>query len=179
MATANRDRLQRFPFENLPIRGELAQLDIAWRTMLERRAYPPAVRQALGVAVAAAVLLSASIKFDGRPTLQIQARGPLRLLVVTAGIGRARPGATAVRRRRCEVVRAAGFPLSLHLLAGAHRRHAARAGRGRTPAGVRGTGYAERGLRILRPPPCLRPHRYRRTVRGHCSGCFLHLPLNS
>lgn len=79
---ANRDRLQRFLFENLPIRGELAQLDLAWRTALGRRAYPPAVRQVLGEAVAAAVLLSATIKFDGLLTLQIQARGPLRLLVV-------------------------------------------------------------------------------------------------
>ena len=108
---ANRDRLQRFLFENLPIRGELARFDIAWRTVLERCAYPPAVRQVLGEAVAAVVLLPTRIKFDGLLTLQIQARGPLRLLVVTAGIGRARPGATAVRRRRREVVRAAGFPL--------------------------------------------------------------------
>ncbi len=84
----DRDCLQRFLFENLPIRGEIVRLDATWRTVLERRAYPPAVRQVLGEAVAAAALLSATIKFDGVLTLQIQARGPLRLLVVQVAADR-------------------------------------------------------------------------------------------
>lgn len=88
----DRDNLQRFLFENLPVRGEFAQLDAAWRTVLERRRYPSAVQQVLGEAVAAAVLLSASIKFDGLLTLQIQARGPLRLLVVQVGSDRSLRG---------------------------------------------------------------------------------------
>ena len=79
---AERDSLHRFLFERLAARGEIVHLDTAWRTVLERRAYPPAVRQVLGEATAAAVLLSAAIQFDGLLTLQIQARGPLRLLVV-------------------------------------------------------------------------------------------------
>lgn len=78
----DRDSMRRFLFERLAARGEIAHLDVAWRTVLERRAYPPAVRQALGEATAAAALLSATIKFDGLLTLQIQARGPLRLVVV-------------------------------------------------------------------------------------------------
>ncbi len=78
----DRDSLRRFLFERLAARGEIAHLDVAWRTVLERRAYPPAVRQALGEATAAAALLSATIKFDGLLTLQIQASGPLRLVVV-------------------------------------------------------------------------------------------------
>jgi molecular chaperone Hsp33 len=77
----SRDALYRFLFESLAVRGEIVHLDAAWRTVLERRAYPPAVRMALGETLAAAVLLSATIKFDGLLTLQIQARGPLRLLV--------------------------------------------------------------------------------------------------
>ena len=77
----NRDCLHRFLFERLAARGEIVHLDAAWRTVLERRVYPPAVRQVLGEVVAAAALLSATIKFDGLLTLQIQARGPLRLLV--------------------------------------------------------------------------------------------------
>jgi molecular chaperone Hsp33 len=78
----HRDSLHRFLFEQLAARGEIAHLDTAWRTVLERRAYPPTVRQVLGEAAAAAILLSASIKFDGLLTLQIQASGPLRLVVV-------------------------------------------------------------------------------------------------
>ncbi|MFO1371224.1 MAG: Hsp33 family molecular chaperone HslO [Candidatus Competibacteraceae bacterium] len=76
------DSLHRFLFEQLAARGEIVHLDTVWRTVLERRVYPLAVRQILGEAVAAAALLSATIKFDGLLTLQIQARGPLRLVVV-------------------------------------------------------------------------------------------------
>jgi len=79
---SDRDSLRRFLFEQLAARGETVHLDAAWRTVLERRAYPPAVRRALGEATAAAALLSATIKFHGLLTLQIQATGPLRLLVV-------------------------------------------------------------------------------------------------
>jgi len=75
------DALHRFLFEPLAVRGEIVRLDAAWRTVLERRAYPLAVRDILGQATAAAALLSATIKFDGLLTLQIQARGPLRLVV--------------------------------------------------------------------------------------------------
>lgn len=89
---SDRDSLQRFLFENLPVRGEFAQLDTTWRSVLERRSYPPAIRQILGEAVAATVLLSASIKFDGWLTLQIQARGPLRLLVVQVSSDRSLRG---------------------------------------------------------------------------------------
>lgn len=78
----HRNSLHRFLFEQLAARGEIVHLDAVWRTVLERRAYPPAVRQVLGEAAAAAILLSASIKFDGLLTLQIQASGPLRLVVV-------------------------------------------------------------------------------------------------
>ena len=76
------DSLHRFLFEHLAARGEIVHLDAAWRTVLERRAYPPAVRRVLGEATVAAALLSASIKFDGLLTLQIQASGSLRLVVV-------------------------------------------------------------------------------------------------
>jgi len=85
---SDRDCLQRFLFETLPIRGEIVWLDATWRTVLERRAYPAAIRQVLGEAIAAAALLSATVKFDGLLTLQIQARGPLRLLVVQVAADR-------------------------------------------------------------------------------------------
>ncbi|MBL8258669.1 MAG: Hsp33 family molecular chaperone HslO [Candidatus Competibacteraceae bacterium] len=84
----DRDSLRRFLFERLSARGELVHLDAVWRTVLERRAYPPAVSQVLGEATAAAALLSAAIKLDGLMTLQIQARGPLRLVVVQVTSGR-------------------------------------------------------------------------------------------
>ncbi len=77
------DSLHRFLFERHPVRGELVQLDATWRAVLERRDYPAPIRRVLGEAMAAAALLSATIKFEGALTLQLQApEGALRLLVV-------------------------------------------------------------------------------------------------
>lgn len=77
------DALHRFLFESHPVRGEFATLDGVWQTVLERRDYPAPVRRVLGEAMAAAALLSATIKYTGVLTLQLQAPGGrLRLLVV-------------------------------------------------------------------------------------------------
>lgn len=76
------DSLQRFLFEQAPIRGERVHLDASWRAILERHDYPPLLRRMMGELCAAAVLLSATLKLDGSLTLQIQGRGAIRLLVV-------------------------------------------------------------------------------------------------
>ena len=76
------DSLQRFVFEHAAIRGELVHLDNTWRAVLDRHDYPPAVRNLLGELMAAAVLLSATLKFTGSLILQIQGNGPVHLLVV-------------------------------------------------------------------------------------------------
>jgi molecular chaperone Hsp33 len=76
------DSLQRFIFENAPIRGEIVHLDATWQAVLERRQYPPRVREVLGELMAAAALLTSTLKFDGRLIMQIQGKGPVSLLVV-------------------------------------------------------------------------------------------------
>jgi molecular chaperone Hsp33 len=82
-ATGQADALQRFVFERARVRGELVRLHEAWREVHRRRAYPEAVRNALGELTAASVLLAATVKFDdGALTLQIQGGRPLELLVV-------------------------------------------------------------------------------------------------
>lgn len=78
------DSLQRFLFEQAAVRGEHVRLDASWRTVLERHDYPPAVRDLLGELMAAAALLSATLKYTGSMILQIQGDGPIRLLVVEA-----------------------------------------------------------------------------------------------
>lgn len=75
------DALRRFMFEDFPVRGEIVRLDQSWRAVLERQDYPPAVRDLLGQAMAACVLLASTLKFDGLLTLQIQGDGDLHLLV--------------------------------------------------------------------------------------------------
>ena len=77
----DRDCLHRFLFEHYPIRGHLVHLDASWRALLERREYPHAIRDTLGEAVAASVLLAATLKFDGTLSLQLQGRGPMHLML--------------------------------------------------------------------------------------------------
>ncbi len=76
------DVLSRFVFEHAPVRGEIVHLDASFRAILERRIYPEPIRTVLGEFMAAAALLAATLKFDGRLILQIQGGGPLTLLVV-------------------------------------------------------------------------------------------------
>ncbi len=77
-----RDTIQRFLFEHAPVRGEIVRLDATWRAVLERHDYPPAVRALLGEMMAAAALLTATLKFGGTLVMQIQGSGPVTLLVV-------------------------------------------------------------------------------------------------
>lgn len=78
----HQDKLLRFSFDKLDIRGELVYLDQSWTSILSRHSYPAAVRKQLGDALAAVSLLSATVKFDGTMILQVQGQGPLRSLVV-------------------------------------------------------------------------------------------------
>lgn len=78
------DSFQRFLFEEMGIRGELVRLDASWQAVLAQHPYPAAVGTQLGQALAAALLLSATIKFQGSLILQAQSGGPLRTLVAQA-----------------------------------------------------------------------------------------------
>jgi len=76
------DRLQRFLFEEAPVRGALVGLEESWRQVMARKQYPQPVRDLLGEMMAAAVLLGSSLKFDGTLILQMHGTGALRLAVV-------------------------------------------------------------------------------------------------
>jgi len=84
----DRDVLNRFLFERTQVRGGLVHLDATWQAVLERHDYPPVIRDLLGQAMAAAVLLSTTIKFDGSLTIQLTGQGPLSMLVVQASAAR-------------------------------------------------------------------------------------------
>ncbi|HZQ74075.1 MAG TPA: Hsp33 family molecular chaperone HslO [Burkholderiales bacterium] len=75
------DYVQRFLFEELDIRGRLACLTSAWRSMLEGRGYPGDIVGLLGHTTALNVLLGANQKGAGRVTMQVQGSGPVKLLV--------------------------------------------------------------------------------------------------
>lgn len=85
----DRDTLHRFLFERYPIRGHLVHVDAAWRALIEHRRYPDTIRETLGEAVVASLLLAATIKFEGVLSLQLQGDGPVHLLLAqcTSGLG--------------------------------------------------------------------------------------------
>ena len=76
------DNLQRFIFDNAPVRGEFVHLQASWQQVLSQRDYPVAVQKILGEMMAAAALLAATVKIEGRLVLQIKSAGPVSLLMV-------------------------------------------------------------------------------------------------
>src|SRR6185437_1731842 len=75
------DEVRRFIVENRPVRGHWVRLESAWRELRAHREYPEPVRELLVQAVAASVLLAATLKFTGTLTLQLQGNGAVKLLV--------------------------------------------------------------------------------------------------
>jgi molecular chaperone Hsp33 len=85
---AARDSLHRFVFTHAGIRGVCVRLNSAWSAVRDTHAYPVAVRDLLGEALAAVTLLSATIKLQGSLILQAQGQGPMRTLVAQASASR-------------------------------------------------------------------------------------------
>jgi len=76
------DLLQRFLIRPAAVRGEVVVLSESWREVVERHPMPAAVRDRLGELAAAALLLAATIQFDGTLILQIHGDGPVALYIV-------------------------------------------------------------------------------------------------
>ncbi|MBT0961411.1 Hsp33 family molecular chaperone HslO [Denitromonas iodatirespirans] len=74
--------VQPFLFDDLDIRGSIVQINDAWRSMIAKRGYSPAVQSILGELTAVTALMSANLKQPGRLTFQMQGHGPLSLMVV-------------------------------------------------------------------------------------------------
>jgi molecular chaperone Hsp33 len=83
------DNVTRFMFERAAIRGALVSLDDTCREILGQHSYPPALRRVLAELLAAAALLASTLSFKGTLVVQLQAGGPVNLLVVecTADLG--------------------------------------------------------------------------------------------
>lgn len=75
------DLLQRFTFDNTHVRGELVGLRQTLTDIAERQSYPEPVANLLGELLAAAALLSATVKIHGLLTLQVQTNGPIRAIL--------------------------------------------------------------------------------------------------
>ncbi len=82
------DTLHRFLFDDCEIRGEHLLLDQSYREILANHHYPPQVAQLLGEFLAAAGLLSATLKFNGSLILQVRGDGEIPLIMAEANSDR-------------------------------------------------------------------------------------------
>ena len=78
------DSLHRFLIENTNVRGEWVHLDNTWQQLLACADYPAPVKKVLGEALAATMLLSATLKYKGMLSLQINGQGAINLLLIQA-----------------------------------------------------------------------------------------------
>lgn len=78
----NADTSQRFLFDSSAIRGQWSLLETSYQTVLAKHDYPLDVQILLGELMAAAILLTATLKFEGYLTIQARGNGPVSLLNV-------------------------------------------------------------------------------------------------
>ncbi|EJC6734889.1 Hsp33 family molecular chaperone HslO [Vibrio vulnificus] len=74
--------LNRYLFEDLSVRGELVQLDEAYQRIISSKDYPAALQKLLGELLVSTTLLTATLKFEGSITIQLQGDGPVSLAVI-------------------------------------------------------------------------------------------------
>ncbi|BCV47518.1 Hsp33 family molecular chaperone HslO [Shewanella algae] len=79
----NQDTLHRYLFDNADVRGELAQLSDSYRQIVNTHDYPERLKVLLGELLAATSLLTATLKFEGDISVQLQGQGgPVSLAVI-------------------------------------------------------------------------------------------------
>lgn len=78
----NNDILHRYLFDNADVRGEIVQLESCYQEVLSAHEYPTALKNLLGELMAATSLLTATIKFTGDISVQLQGDGPVSLAVI-------------------------------------------------------------------------------------------------
>ncbi len=76
------DELNRYLFDDMHVRGELVQLSKSYQNIIANHDYPVSVRLLLGELLAATCLLTATLKFEGDITVQLQGDGPVGYMSV-------------------------------------------------------------------------------------------------
>ncbi len=74
--------LNRYLFDDLSVRGELVQLDETYQRIISSKEYPAPIAKLLGELLVATTLLTATLKFEGSITIQLQGEGPVSLAVI-------------------------------------------------------------------------------------------------
>lgn len=79
---AQYDQLHRYLFENYAVRGELVTVSDTLKQIFDNHDYPQPVKTLLGEMLVATSLLTATLKFSGSITVQLQGDGPMSLAVI-------------------------------------------------------------------------------------------------
>ena len=78
----SKDILHRYLFDNADVRGEIVQLEQSYQHILAAQNYPKVLQILMGELLAATSLLTATIKFEGDISVQLQGDGPVSLAVI-------------------------------------------------------------------------------------------------
>ena len=81
------DEIQRFLFDDTNVRGEIVQLESAYREVLERQDYPEPIRYQLGELLSAVALLTETVKLDGTVSLEIRGKQGVDVLMAESNPG--------------------------------------------------------------------------------------------
>lgn len=81
------DQIQRFLFDDTNVRGEIVTLEAAYREVLDKQPYPAPVNRLLGELLAAAALLTETVKLDGTLSMEVRGEGPVSLLMAESNPG--------------------------------------------------------------------------------------------
>lgn len=76
------DFLNRYLFDGVSVRGELVQLGDTYQQIISSTDYPAPIKTLLGELLVATSLLTATLKFEGSITVQVQGDGPVSLAVI-------------------------------------------------------------------------------------------------
>lgn len=82
--TTDEDLSTRFLFVNTDVRGNLLRADDTYLELVAPHGYPARLKSLVGEFLAGALLLSDTIKFDGRLLLQARTDGPISMIMAEA-----------------------------------------------------------------------------------------------
>jgi len=91
------DQLHRYLFADAAVRGELVNVSHTLHAILEGHDYPAAVKKLMAEMLVTTSLMTATLKFEGDITVQLQGEGPLAMAVINGNDKQELRGVARVR----------------------------------------------------------------------------------
>ena len=91
------DQLHRYLFADVAVRGELVNVSHTLQAIFEGHDYPSAVKKLMAEMLVTTSLMTATLKFEGDITVQLQGEGPLAMAVINGNDKQELRGVARVR----------------------------------------------------------------------------------